>query len=151
MEQETKNIVILGIAIGAIYLLTKKPATKVNATGFRLTKEEMNPYHVPLTPLTPLQKELYQPVEPLEGKAIYMEKKNFLDMPQYAVSEPRQMPQFGVPIRQAAPFGKQVDYSNFAKGEYKNYVDTQSNNFFQPQMGSFLKNAPKISNVKPSL
>ena len=149
MQQETKNIVILSVAIGAIYLLTKKPATKVNVTGFKINKEEMNPYHVPLTPLTPLQKELYQPVEPLEGKPIDMEKKNFLDMPQYAVSQPAQMPSFGVPIRQAAPFGKQVDYSNFAKGEYKNYVDTQSNNFFQPQMGSFLKNAPKISNVKP--
>ena len=139
MQQETKNIVILSVAIGAIYLLTKKPATKVNVTGFKINKEEMNPYHVPLTPLTPLQKELYQPIEPLEGKPIYMQKKNFLDMPQYAVSQPAQMPSFG----------KQVDYSNFAKGEYKNYVDTQSNNFFQPQMGSFLKNAPKISNVKP--
>ena len=139
MQQETKNIVILSVVIGAIYLLTKKPATKVNVTGFKINKEEMNPYHVPLTPLTPLQKELYQPIEPLEGKPIYMQKKNFLDMPQYAVSQPAQMPSFGVP----------VDYSNFAKGEYKNYVDTQSNNFFQPQMGSFLKNAPKISNVKP--
>jgi hypothetical protein len=138
MQQETKNIVILSVAIGAIYLLTKKPATKVNATGFKINKEHMNPYHVPLTPLTPLQKELYQPVEPLEGKPLEL-KKNFLDMPQYAVSQPAQMPSFGVP----------VDYSNFAKGEYKNYVDTQSNNFFQPQMGSFLKNAPKISNVKP--
>lgn len=138
MQQETKNIVILSVAIGAIYLLTKKPATKVNATGFKINKDDMNPYHVPLTPLTPLQKELYQPVEPLEGKPLEL-KKNFLDMPQYAVSQPAQMPSFGVP----------VDYSNFAKGEYKNYVDTQSNNFFQPQMGSFLKNAPKISNVKP--
>jgi hypothetical protein len=138
MQQETKNIVILSVAIGAIYLLTKKPATKVNATGFKINKDHMNPYHVPITPLTPLQKELYQPVEPLEGKPLEL-KKNFLDMPQYAVSQPAQMPSFGVP----------VDYSNFAKGEYKNYVDTQSNNFFQPQMGSFLKNAPKISNVKP--
>jgi hypothetical protein len=138
MQQETKNIVILSVAIGAIYLLTKKPATKVNATGFKINKDHMNPYHVPLTPLTPLQKEHYQPVEPMQGKPIEV-KKNFLDMPQYAVSQPAQMPSFGVP----------VDYSNFAKGEYKNYVDTQSNNFFQPQMGSFLKNAPKISNVKP--
>jgi hypothetical protein len=138
MQQETKNIVILSVAIGAIYLLTKKPATKVNATGFKINKDHMNPYHVPLTPLTPLQKELYQPVEPMQGKPVEV-KKNFLDMPQYAVSQPAQMPSFGVP----------VDYSNFAKGEYKNYVDTQSNNFFQPQMGSFLKNAPKISNVKP--
>ena len=56
MQQETKNIVILSVAIGAIYLLTKKPATKVNVTGFKINKEEMNPYHVPLTPLTPLQK-----------------------------------------------------------------------------------------------
>ena len=140
MQQETKNIVILSVAIGAIYLLTKKPSTKVNATGFKLNQKDMNPYNVPLTPLTPLQKEYYQPVEPLEGKPIEV-KKNFLDMPQYAVSQPAQMPSFGVP----------VDYSNFAKGDYKNYVDTQSNNFFQPQMGSFLKNTPKISNVKPSL
>ena len=148
MQQETKNILILSIAVGAIYLLTKKPATKVNATGFKLTKEEENPYNVPLTPLTPLQKEYYQPVEPLEGKPIKI-KKNFLDMPQYSVSQAAEMPSFGVPIRQAAPFGKQVDYSNFAKAEYKNYVDTQSNNFFQPSMGSFLRNTPKISNVKP--
>jgi len=150
MQQETRNIVILSMAIGAIYLLTKKTPTKVNATGFKLTKEEMNPYNVPLTPLTPLQKEYYQPVETLEEKPVVL-KKNFLDMPQYAVSQPAQMPSFGVPIREAAPFGKQVDYSNFAKGDYKNYVDTQSNNFFQPQMGSFLKNTPKISNVKPSV
>ena len=102
----------------------------------------MNPYNVPLTPLTPLQKEYYQPVETLQEKPIELEKKNFLDMPKYMVTQPREMPSFGVPIRQAAPFGMQVDYSNFAKGDYKNYVDTQSNNFFQPQMGSFLKNTP---------
>ena len=40
MQQETKNIVILSVAIGAIYLLTKKPATKVNVTGFKINKEE---------------------------------------------------------------------------------------------------------------
>lgn len=137
MQQETKNIIILSIAIGAIYLLTRKPNV-ANATGFKLTKEEENPYNVALTPLTPLQKEYYQPVQSLEEKPIKL-KKNFLDMPQYSVSQPAQMPSFGVP----------VDFRNFAKVDYKNYVDTQSNNFFQPAMGSFLKNTPKISNVKP--